>query len=1080
MSFDVEIARKSFMIIDKESMHKKRNYYNLFIFRLNEDVPSQGILRYISTPVFKGMVEFERSGEQEIGIPEWDKEHPIEATRLWKRIAPPDIKNLKNDLELNLKPLDPRLFQKMFVNARFIVIPSDQVEEENTKPIYDLASRLQREDNQKIEIRRYALCTHCSKRRTFTLLGQDDHFTGYNKKLICKDCAGKEVFQLLKKETNMDISPQLKMILSRQLLKFRSVAKVMLMFAGNFNPVTNSDLTLYDRRDVNQNLIERMRKIKTLKLRDLEINAVLKEYYIHKRIEELLPIQTLAIEQGLLQRANLLVISSTSSGKTLLGELAGFNMIIDQKFEQFPLPPTIEKLPFKEQKIAYTEFFKKIQRTRAGKMLYLVPIVALANMRFEEYKELRKIGIVCSLKVGKSFFEEELDDEFGSIDRADIIIATYEAVDVMLRGSGGKSLGSVDTIVIDEIQMLSDDERGYILDGMIARLKYLYPHAQILFLSATVSDPKHLSDHYECKLIEFRGRPVPLERHLIMMLNDFEKMKSLLLLVAEEFKKTSTAGFRGQTLIFTNSRRKCQSIAEFMSNNGVKAEAYHGGLTFIERRKVEDLFNKQFIPCIVTTAALAAGVDFACSQVIFESLSMGIKWLTVAEFEQMCGRAGRYGKHDMAKAVILCEPGKTYNSGQVDGEEKAAVRLLNGKLEPIELEPDEDRMYTETLAFISMRSGYLVQEQKKGAPSQIPIERGVESVAEDHDDKFEFRNGKSKDLIAEFAEKMKREGKIGTKPRDLPDENSPLSPDNSHNKRNKEGRQKPIDRTCGVRRDIMEFQKYMFNNNFNMDVCLKQLEGSGCIGIGNMQPTGVLEIGATPFGRAVAESFFTLSKCMQIRKSLETGKNLFDLSDENNPSNLEEVPIEDTQKNSKDRQKTHYAIIDDSLPILIAIYLNPFKNIYVSNAVVKELAPKSGDSKSSSLLFGNSTLALLSAENFGRQRNLSKFITDLMLTWSKEIFNCGCQDSPYCDCGRINVQKKILQLGMMGKALPEILQFLQTSWQLKIYMGDLMDYFDSMIHVFKSINKIGRALNLNNDIKLKIEQIPDLLKSLTQ
>ena len=156
-------------------------------------------------------------------------------------------------------------------------------------------------------------------------------------------------------------------------------------------------------------------------------------------------------------------------------------------------------------------------------------------------------------------------------------------------------------------------------------------------------------------------------------------------------------------MVFTNSRRKCESIAKFLNHNNVSAEAYHAGLTYQERFKIENLFNNQKISCVVTTAALAAGVDFPASQAIFESLAMGIKWLTVAEFEQMCGRAGRYGKHNQAKAMILCEPGKSYNAGQLDSEEKIALSLLKGKIETIFQDPDEDKMYTEVLAFLSMK-----------------------------------------------------------------------------------------------------------------------------------------------------------------------------------------------------------------------------------------------------------------------------------------------------------------------------------------------------------------------------------------
>ncbi len=186
-----------------------------------------------------------------------------------------------------------------------------------------------------------------------------------------------------------------------------------------------------------------------------------------------------------------------------------------------------------------------------------------------------------------------------------VIVGTYEAIDAVLRsGQLKKQFKNINTLVIDEIQMLNNHDRGYQLDGLIARLHYQYPKSQYLFLSATLSDAKSLAKHYESRLIEFRGRPVPLERHLILVLNEFEKRKMILELIGKEFKNKSTFGFRGQSLVFTNSRRKCESITEFLNHNSVSAEAYHAGLTYQERFRIETLFNNQKISCVVTTAAL--------------------------------------------------------------------------------------------------------------------------------------------------------------------------------------------------------------------------------------------------------------------------------------------------------------------------------------------------------------------------------------------------------------------------------------------------------------------------------------------
>ena len=81
---------------------------------------------------------------------------------------------------------------------------------------------------------------------------------------------------------------------------------------------------------------------------------------------------------------------------------------------------------------------------------------------------------------------------------------------------------------------------------------------------------------------------------------------------------------------------------------------------------------------------------------------MGINVLTVAEFEQMLGRAGRLKKHDLGRVYLLIEPGKNYSSRNKTTEENIAISLLNGKIKDFELHPDEDRSLTELLAFISV------------------------------------------------------------------------------------------------------------------------------------------------------------------------------------------------------------------------------------------------------------------------------------------------------------------------------------------------------------------------------------------
>jgi len=166
--------------------------------------------------------------------------------------------------------------------------------------------------------------------------------------------------------------------------------------------------------------------------------------------------------------------------------------------------------------------------------------------------------------------------------------------------------------------------------------------------------------------------------------------------------KKSKFGFKGQSIIFTNTRKKCEAISSILQSRGILVSSYHSGLTNEERKIIEENFRDQKIAGVVATAALAAGVDLPASQVIFESLAMGIKWLSVAEFEQMLGRSGRLKKHDLGYAYLLVEPGKQYSPKMKETEEEIAIKLLNGKIKDFELLPNESHSLTELLACISM------------------------------------------------------------------------------------------------------------------------------------------------------------------------------------------------------------------------------------------------------------------------------------------------------------------------------------------------------------------------------------------
>jgi helicase len=185
---------------------------------------------------------------------------------------------------------------------------------------------------------------------------------------------------------------------------------------------------------------------------------------------------------------------------------------------------------------------------------------------------------------------------------------------------------------------------------------------------------------------------VPIERHLVFA-HEHEKLSIINKLVRHELRRTSSKGYKGQSIVFTNSRAHCHRISKALS---VKSAPYHGGLAYVERKKVETSFANGAVDVVVTTAALGAGVDFPASQVIFESLAMGIDWLTAQEFHQMLGRAGRPDYHDVGKVVLLAEPDRKFRGPET--EDQVAIRLLSSAVEGVDIAYDDDKQAEQVLA----------------------------------------------------------------------------------------------------------------------------------------------------------------------------------------------------------------------------------------------------------------------------------------------------------------------------------------------------------------------------------------------
>ena len=540
-----------------------------------------------------------------------------------------------------------------------------------------------------IKVRFTNICQHCSFEGEVTIINSDFSYR-YHDQLICKTCAENTI----KRELQLrGYDKKVFRNFKRVLEKTGSLDDVLEMLSPRFDPLSHTDLTLFDTVKVHDD------KIPQISMKRLKIPEEFKKVIIKEKNQYLLPVQYLAIREGVLRDENMLVVSATGSGKTLVGELAGVPKALNGK-----------------------------------KFLFLTPLVALAYQKYRDFKKrYEPLGLKVAIKVGMNRIKAkgELKLPNSNIADADIVVGTYEGIDFLIRSGQSDALNDLGLVLIDEIHTISDEERGLRLNGLIKRIEHIFPNAQVIGLSATIKNPKALADDFNMKLVEYKERPVPLERHIVFARGDVQRRILIRKLVQREYYSTSSKGFKGQTLIFTNSRRKTHKIANFLSGKGINASAYHAGLSYFKKEKIERDFSKGKIAAVVTTAALAAGVDFPASQVIFESLLMGNKWISPNEFSQMLGRAGRPTYHDRGVIYLIPEIGSEFDG---ESEEAVALDLLESDVEDIFVDYTEDGSLEQILADISSKSLRKVGDVEEFYRN-IPVPMDIMTALDELEDK---------------------------------------------------------------------------------------------------------------------------------------------------------------------------------------------------------------------------------------------------------------------------------------------------------------------------------------------------------
>jgi len=386
-------------------------------------------------------------------------------------------------------------------------------------------------------------------------------------------------------------------------------------------------------------------------IQDLVIPTGLKQKYTKAGISELYPPQAECVDKGILAGKNMLVAIPTASGKTLIAEMAMHN--------------TIEA---------------------GGKCLYIVPLKALANEKFDEFrnKDVR-VGIATG----------DLDRRDDLLGRNDIIVATSEKVDSLLRNNA-RWIADINLLVIDEIHLIDSQNRGPTLEMVIAKMRFRNPAMQIIGLSATIGNPDKLASWLDAELVTSTWRPVDLRQGVFFKDRiHFRGSSRAIKEVSKNYEDLNlcldTISEGGQCLVFVSSRRNAEAFAK-RAAAAIKSEdpalaAYaediqkiaetdmgkllatcvargsafhHAGLSRQERTIVEEGFRRGLIKSISSTPTLAAGLNLPARRVIIRDYHRfasgeGMQPIPVSEYHQMAGRAGRPRLDPYGEAVLIAK-----------------------------------------------------------------------------------------------------------------------------------------------------------------------------------------------------------------------------------------------------------------------------------------------------------------------------------------------------------------------------------------------------------------------------------------
>lgn len=323
---------------------------------------------------------------------------------------------------------------------------------------------------------------------------------------------------------------------------------------------------------------------------------------------------------------DLMACAQTGSGKT-----GGFLFpVLSESYMNGPNPIAGSNGAFSSHKVYPTA-------------LVMAPTRELVSQIFEEAK---KFSYRSWVKPAVVYGGADIGSQIRSMERGcDLLVATPGRLKDLLE-RGRVSLSNIKYLVLDEADRMLDM-------GFEPQIRHIVQECdmpgvqdrQTLMFSATFpTDIQHLArDFLKDYIFLSVGRVGSTSENItqkILYVEDDEKKSVLLDLLS--------ANDNGLTIIFTETKRMADNLADFLYDQNFPATAIHGDRSQYEREKALAAFKSGTAPILVATAVAARGLDIPnVSHVVNYDLPGDID-----DYVHRIGRTGRAGNVGIATAFF--------------------------------------------------------------------------------------------------------------------------------------------------------------------------------------------------------------------------------------------------------------------------------------------------------------------------------------------------------------------------------------------------------------------------------------------